>query len=536
MTPRLRCLFAVVLSSGLFLSGSFAFAIPETQIRKYVAHAQALEREGKWDQAREIYELLLSQQDPGLKIRDRYNECLRRSRQVKRHQDQSYRKEVLSLEYGQALRVYNIISKTLLEGSLDKKKVDPTRLFRKGLEEFEAALADPLFVQEHIPAAKHADVPAFRNLLRKTWQHSNRMTREDAAKQIGDIAMAAELTLNLNATVVAMEFACGACYAIDEYTVYLTPNQLRDLAQSLSRTEAIGVGIKIEVRDNRIVVEEVGMESPAINVLEPNDQIVSVDKKAVVDLPLQRVKELLEGPVGSMVEIEFLSARTMQIEVRRFQRRAMITSVNAIMWPQTSFGYLRISAFTEETVQDIDAAIDALTKTGMKGLILDLRANGGGIFDSSIESARRFLPTGIIASLQHQDGKVNPIHSKNPNALTLPITVLVDGDTACAAEVLAGALKDNNRALLIGQTTYGKGCTQCVLKLPAGAGNLPTGGMKLTVARFFSPKGVPYSVHGIAPHIFIDEAMAESQSMMTGGDPYVARAVEELNRILSMPK
>jgi carboxyl-terminal processing protease len=161
-----------------------------------------------------------------------------------------------------------------------------------------------------------------------------------------------------------------------------------------------------------------------------------------------------------------------------------------------------------------------------------LRENNGGVFESAIETARRFLSTGIIASTQHQDSKFNFVYNaKNPNAIALPIVVLVDGDTASAAEVLAGALKDNNRATLIGQTTFGKGCTQCVLKLPNALGGVPTGGLKLTVARFFSPKGVSYSGRGIVPHILMEDRMASPNT-----DVYLERAIAELTRVLAMQK
>jgi carboxyl-terminal processing protease len=111
----------------------------------------------------------------------------------------------------------------------------------------------------------------------------------------------------------------------------------------------------------------------------------------------------------------------------------------------------------------------------------------------------------------------------------MPMVVLVNGDTASAAELLAGALKENNRATLIGQTTFGKGCTQAVLELPKVAGGVPTGGMRLTVARFFSPKGQPYCGRGVTPHIFIEDAMAQSQANI-----FHDRAIVELDRLLAM--
>src|SRR5207244_4718649 len=130
-------------------------------------------------------------------------------------------------------------------------------------------------------------IPAFRAMLQKTWGDMKKLSRDEAIKQIGEIAMEAEATLNLSATVVAMEFACGACYAIDEYTVYLTPNQLRELAQTLSKSEAIGVGMILTVRDGKIVVNSLAMGSPALAAgIAVNDQIISVNKKPVIDLSL----------------------------------------------------------------------------------------------------------------------------------------------------------------------------------------------------------------------------------------------------------
>ena len=376
-------------------------------------------------------------------------------------------------------------------------------------------------------------MPAFRAELRKTWGKFDSSSRKEAVKQIGEIALASELHLQLSATVVAMEFACGTCYAIDEFTVYLTPNQLRELAQSLSRSEVVGVGITLDIRDNKIVIQDIAMDSSArMFNIKPNDEIISINKKPVADLPLQVVKEMLEHFVGNAVEVEIASVegkRTLAL-ARRAQTR---------YFPLENFPYLymKINSFTDATAQDVDRAMADMTQAGLKGLIIDLRDNNGGVFDSAIETARRFLSAGVITSTQHQDSRFNFVyHAKNPNAVAAPIVVLVDGETASAAEVLAGALKDNGRAVLIGQTTFGKGCTQCVLKLPSANGGIPTGGMKLTVARFFSPKGVAYSGRGITPHIFIDEVAQDEMRQMFGRDLGQERAIEELNRLLMMPK
>lgn len=541
MTPRSRWLFAFCGAAVLFLPFGVS-AYQEKEIRIALSQAEQFERQAKWEEARQIYEILLSRDSAGLRIRDRYNHVMRRCWQSRRHNDPSYLKEVLSIDFGQAMRICTIINNTLLDGSVEKKKLDPTKLFNKGLQELDFALSDAGFIDRHIPADKRGQVEAFRAAVRKQWGAKPAMSRQEAAKQIREIADAAELHLGLSGVVVAMEMACGACYAIDEYTVYLTPNELRVLAQTLSQTEAVGVGLVLTIRDTHIVVQAIVPDSPAHRSDEIfiNDQIVSVNKKAIADLPLNQVRSMLEGPTNSVVEIELLSpgmpnTRTVMLARQRPQNVDVQPFYPAA--PNTSIGVLRINQFSDATATDVDEAINRLTmQAGAKALIIDLRGNPGGIFDSAIETAERFLSAGnIIASALNQDtNKPRIYHAKNKNAITIPVAVLVDSDTASAAEVLAGALKDNERAIVIGQKTFGKGCTQRVLKLPNGAGGVPTGGMKMTVERFFSPKNVAYSGRGVVPHIIVDDQAQFSQA--NNGDPSMMRAVQELNRILGMPK
>src|SRR5262249_30772154 len=159
--------------------------------------------------------------------------------------------------------------------------------------------------------------------------------------------------------------------------------------------------------------------------------------------------------------------------------------------------YIRITSFQESTAKELDEALDALQPSGFKALILDLRGNSGGLFEVAVEVARRFLSSGVIVSTQTNDPRFSAIyHARNLAAMNLPWVVVVDGDTASSAEVVAGALKDNKRARLVGQPTFGKGCLQGLLRLGLGQGT-SAGGIRITIAKFFSPSGQPYSGRGI---------------------------------------
>jgi carboxyl-terminal processing protease len=516
-----------------------AGAVDPDKLRDLKQQAETLEKQGEWEKACDIYEAMLRVRRDLPGVKESYVECVRRLWQSRRHHDFSYRKEVLSIEYGQAIHLYNVVRDLLLDHSLDRKKLTPARLFRKGLEEFDHALADPCFCDQHIPGDRINKVAEFRTLLQKTWGDVNPTSRKQAREQVCEIALAAQSYLGVSATVVIMEFTCGACYSLDEYTVYLTPAQLRDLCSSL-RGAMVGVGVTLTMQENKVVIQQVDVGSPAARQsLLPNDQVLTIDKKAVGSLALEAVAALLEGPAGSMVELEILSPKMGMRTVVLRREAIAVPSVGDFMLPESSTGYLRITAFQDSTLKEVDDALARLAASGMKALVIDLRGNGGGVFESAVEVARRFLANGTIATKQHLDDKSNIVitrcEAKNPHALTLPLAVLIDNDTASSAEVLAGALKENNRAILVGQPTYGKGCTQYLLKLPDFKGGLPAGGMRLTVAKVFSPKELPYTGRGVMPDLAVErDAMPQSQSMTTPFDAQLAAAQAEVQRSLNM--
>jgi carboxyl-terminal processing protease len=514
---------AALLVGAWLLMPAFAAPLSPERLKQLRKQAEYFERQHDWFRACEAYEemLRLNRNLPG--VRQRYRHALRRYYQVRRHRDDTYLKDVLGLKYSQARQLYEVVLFNLLEGSLDRQKLDPAQLFRKGLEELTNALADPTFCQAHLHGLEPNDTRDFRAFLQSQWGSPGAvLTREQAVDQVRAVAMKALNVLNLSATATVMEFTAGACYAIDDYTVYLTPGQFRELA-GLLRGEYVGVGLRLAVVDGKLRIDEIIPNSPAaethpstddppvqVPYLFPGDFVLRIDKKPAADLPAEVAMKLLEGEVGTEVELVVVSPQGVARPPITLRRRPFV--VPSVAWRMESgaVGYLRITCFQETTLQDLDTGLNELTKQGMKALILDLRGNSGGLFEVAVDTARRFLPSGKVVSTQHQDPKLNmSYHARNPAALTLPLVVLVDGETASAAEVVAGALKDNKRARVVGQTTYGKGCSQGLLRLPAQGmlrrppkpGGNATGAIRITVARFYAPSGYPYSGRGVVPHI-----------------------------------
>jgi hypothetical protein len=435
------------------LIGGFVLLVPSLawadagKIKALLVRAELHEKSYEWDKAFAVYDAILKVDRDRPGVKDRQAEVLRRYWQEQRHKDIGYRKEVLSLDYSQALRLNSVVFDTLIENSLPKSKLSAGLLLKKGIEELEAALRDPGFVAVYLAQSRPVALASFREFLARKKTETANLTRADCMKALREVALAGQAALELSPTVALMELACGACYAIDEYTAYLTPAQYRELTDSLKAT------------------------------------------------PM-----------------------------------AFVPSVH-IGLKSADIGYVQISHFQESTPQELDEAFAILAKAGMKGMILDLRGNPGGLVDSAIDVARRFLSSGVIASTENYDPRLSTVyHARNAAAWTAPLVVLVDADTASAAEVLAGALKDNGRARVLGQPTFGKGSSQALVKLPEAIGGLPTGGLRLTIARFFSPKGLPYAGQGVTPDVLLQPSKPDS---MNAPDPQIIAAQDELQRLLA---
>jgi carboxyl-terminal processing protease len=202
-----------------------------------------------------------------------------------------------------------------------------------------------------------------------------------------------------------------------------------------------------------------------------------------------------KGEVGPLVEIEVMSQGEKSPRVVKLPDS--VPSVVEVEMMPGGIAYLRLVSFQKTTLPELEKALAELQAQGMRALILDLRGNPGGLFPVSVEVAERFLPDGIIVTTQGQVAAFNRTFESHTGmaAVDVPLFVLIDGETASAAEVLSGALKDNQRAMLIGTPTYGKGTIQTVMQLTDG------GGVRLTLARFFTPRGQPYNGVGVAPHL-----------------------------------
>jgi carboxyl-terminal processing protease len=278
--------------------------------------------------------------------------------------------------------------------------------------------------------------------------------------------------------------------------------QLKEIQASL-RGKIVSAGIELIAEERELVVVRALPGSSAQSEgIRPKERILSIGDVATSGLPVEKAAELLRGEVGSRVNIVTSapgSNKRRQVTLVRKLLPVPSVSEPRLLDDRLGIGYVHIDTFQETTTVELDAAISQMQMVGLKALVLDLRANEGGLFEVALSVAERFISAGVIVSTHGQPGlrEYNRYYFSHPdNFLTIPMVVLVDGETASSAELVAGAMKEHQRGTLVGETTFGKGCMQKILKL----NNAPAG-LRLTVAKFYSPRGHAYTPNGITPDV-----------------------------------
>ena len=325
----------------------------------------------------------------------------------------------------------------------------------------------------------------------------------------------------------------GMVSSLDPYSAYLDGEEYDEVKIS-SSGEYSGVGIEVSMEDDEVVVVAPFDGSPAAAAgIRTGDVIASIDGIPVNTTTLADTIGRMRGQEGTSVKIGILregSAEPLQFTLKR--SRVELRSVKTELL-EPGMGYLRISQFSETTGDDVDAGLKDLRKhngSALKGLVLDLRNNPGGVLEAAVSVSDAFLDAGVIVTAKGRTPESKFEMDATPgDALNgAPIVILVNGGSASAAEIVAGALKDNHRATLMGRTTFGKGSVQTVIPL---AGNRA---IKLTTSLYYTPSGISINHRGIAPDIELERdpkppsVPVPADAPLVQRDPEVRRAVQEL--------
>lgn len=303
----------------------------------------------------------------------------------------------------------------------------------------------------------------------------------------------------------------------DPHTHYLPPVAANELMVE-TEGEFGGLGIVIGIEEEVLTVISPIEGTPAWEAgLTSGDRILEIDDTTTKDMPLPTAVSLLRGPVGTRVTIQVERGGVPDpFRVTLTRARIEVASVKGKML-DGGIAYIRISSFTERTPTELDAVYNRLAESSPKAYLLDMRDNPGGVLSSGIAVADRFIDSGLIVEIRSRNREMNKSYlaSRVPGYPQLPMAVLVNGGSASAAEIVAGAIRDHHRGRLFGQKTYGKGSVQSVLDLSNGAK------IAITSARYFTPSGVSIHGTGIVPDDSIEtEAITET-------DGRAIRAFEE---------
>jgi carboxyl-terminal processing protease len=301
----------------------------------------------------------------------------------------------------------------------------------------------------------------------------------------------------------------GMITALDPHSGYLEPDYFTDL-QAQTKGEFGGLGIEITIRDGLLVVVSPMEGSPAERSgLKSGDVIVKVNNEYIKEISLIDVVKKLRGPKGSHVDIAFIREGEKDLrEVRIIRDKIQIKSVRSLPL-NGNIGYIRVSQFMETTNDDIESHLAEIRKQagGIKALILDFRNNPGGLLTQAVKVSDLFLKDGVIVYTDGRGGTQKQkfyAHSAKTEP-DYPMAVLVNGGSASASEIVAGALKDHGRAVLIGTQTFGKGSVQTINPLPNG------GALQLTTALYYTKSGRSFQAEGITPDIEIEDREPEDE-------------------------
>lgn len=314
----------------------------------------------------------------------------------------------------------------------------------------------------------------------------------------------------------------------DIYSTYYSEDEYAKLQETSSGNySGIGALVQLDEDSGTMSIVSVYDDSPAKEAgLLPEDIIYMVDGKSVSGEDLSTVVSWMKGKEGTRVELTVYRKSeklTMEIERRNIEIKTVASELL-----DGGIGYIVVTSFEDATVKQFKKAIEDLEEKGMKGLIIDLRNNGGGVMKSAILMLDQILPEGVVVSTKNKAGEKQVFHSSNQKSFTKPLVVLINENSASASEIFAGAIKDREAGTLIGTKSYGKGIVQTVFGLGDGSA------LKLTTSEYFTPSGQNIHGKGIEPDIEIDfsDEIRKKGYVSREEDVQLKRAVEEINKNL----
>src|SRR6266536_5282241 len=349
----------------------------------------------------------------------------------------------------------------------------------------------------------------------------------------------------------------GMLASLDPHSQFMDPDDFRDMPDD-TRSRFNGLGIEVSMKTGLPTVVTAMEDTPAAKAgIVSGDQILKINGVSTERMDLQDAVNILRGPPGGKVTLTLLRPSTKEIKEYTLERvEIKVQSIKGTRLLDTELtgphkiGYIRLIQFNEPTADDLSKALDELQKQGMQALILDLRNNPGGLLNSAVDVCAQFLPPNTVvvstqgrAASQERDYTTSSTAKERPH---FPLAVLVNEGSASGAEIVSGALKDLKRAILVGETTFGKGSVQNVLQLPDGSA------LRFTTAKYYTPGKQVIHGNGVTPNIAVpmtaeqehalfvarnsDAKIDDEKTQIRSRDPQMLRAIDALEGVMIYAK
>jgi carboxyl-terminal processing protease len=418
----------------------------------------------------------------------------------RRYEDGSFESRLLQLPRESAFALFDKVLENVRMYYVDE--VSATSFVAHGTESLYHALANEKFLSHNLRQVDHARVAHVRQVLRERFWNRTVEDFSVARDTVTEVANLVERELNLSATTVVFEYVFGGCNCLDDYSNFLTPDRLTDLHGNING-EFVGLGIEMKGEPGKgMFLVNVLPDSPAEQGgLHAGEYIVAINGSSCKNMTTDEAAKVLRGPPGTRVGLAIEGTPGSQPRQGEFVRRAVEVKsipVARIVDREHGIAYIRMTAFQATSPRELDAALSQLSREGMRAVIWDLRGNPGGLLSAATSVLDRFIDSGVLVSTRGRSLDQNSSFSASSHPkYNVPMVLLVDENSASASEIVAGAVHDHKRGTIVGRTTYGKWCVQSIFYMPNGAG------LRLTTAKFFSPRGHNFSEVGVRPDVAV---------------------------------
>jgi carboxyl-terminal processing protease len=471
------------------------------EVNNIVSQGAKLESQRRWGEALSLYEDEVRKNPSVTQLFDRIDLAKIHYDLGRRYADGSFRRSIASLDESRALELYGEVLTKIFAHYVQEP--DWKHLLDRGTRDVDVALNEADFIANNPMQATAETVNDFRRRLHNLTDNRPVRSREELRDVVASAAHLARAELGLSPTAVILEYTAGAAGGLDEYSTFLTADQLTDLYSQIEGN-FVGLGVELKAAENALLIVNVIHGSPAERAgIKAGDRLVAVAGKATRDLTTDQAAELLQGGEGTSVELMDVTSNDPPRRVVVRREHVDVPSVDDVKMldPEAGVGYLKLTCFQKTTSRDMDAALWKLYRQGMKSLVMDLRGNPGGLLTAAVDVGDKFIDQGNIVSTEGRSPQENYVYTaRSSGSWRMPLVVLIDGDSASASEIFAGAIRDHHRGTIVGVKSYGKGSVQGIFPL-----NIAGTGIRLTTAKFYSPDHIAFVHVGVYPDVVVHQ-------------------------------